>query len=173
MTTVLTFNDLEKIQALNHRQNNDGVDFGFHTCCDYVDSLVTEGDKSGVVVFVEPLGNITKWGESFTWVLDWWITVFEAQPAVWDYIDAGHWLKDLYEDDNLSDDPGKVWPVDPKPSGVKPALEQAISSFTAPPVSFSPEQRQQIEEMINQENKVEAQRLILDLLDKEISNKGD
>jgi hypothetical protein len=140
MNTILTFDDLEKIEALNRRQGGNEVDFGFHTCCDYVDSIVTEGDKSGVTVFVEPLGDITKWGESFTWVLDWWIRVFELQPAVWDYIDAGHWLMNLYEADNLSDDPEKVWPVDPKPSRVKPALEQAKSSLGGVGISFSPEQ---------------------------------
>lgn len=110
MITV-SFDMLKKIEHLNHRRNNDLGPFGDHTCCDYVDSLHYRHYKIkpfGVTVFVEPCGNITKWGISWESVLDWWMRVFELQPKGWDYYHAG-WHLDQVAENGLPEDPALVW----------------------------------------------------------------
>lgn len=166
MSTILTFDDIEKIIILN-RSGNGEVDFGPSTCCDYVDSLLTDDNRFGVTVFVEPGGDITKWGESFAWVLDWWIKVFQAQPTVWDYVDAGWYLMGLFEADNLNDDPGKVWPAEPKPSEFKPELAKATEVFSRVGVSFSPEQQERVRTLREAGDTAGAQGVILDRLSEE------
>lgn len=112
MNIVVNFDTLKKIEHLNFRRDNDLKSFGINTCCDYVDSLRYEDDCFGVTVFVEPCGNITKWGRSWNIILDWWITVFATQPDDWDYCKAGWHLWRLAEDDLLDlndDDASLIW----------------------------------------------------------------
>lgn len=108
METIIDYDLLQKIINLDSRRDNELNDFGYNTCCDYVDSLVKNGNKYGVVVFVEPCGDITKWGLSWDEVLDWWEKIFQSQPENWDYVTAGWHLSKL---DPLPDDPEKVWPI--------------------------------------------------------------
>src|SRR5436190_10984869 len=107
---LIEYGDLMKINALNIRCDADGNDFGFDTCCDYVESVQIEGDKVGVTVFVEPCGDITKWGTNVSEVLDWWIAVFKAQPEHWGYIEAGWCIYEANEK-GLPDNPLRVFPV--------------------------------------------------------------
>ena len=87
------------------------------TCFDYVDSLVKSGQEYGVVIFVEPAGNIVKFGDSWVSVLGWFIELFRSQPSDWDYATAGWHLYELGKQDgrtitrDLSRfvDPTEVW----------------------------------------------------------------
>ena len=100
---AVPFEALDKLKELNTNP------LGHDTCFDYVDSLVKEGERFGVTVFIEPLGNITKFANSWIEARDWWIAVLEQQPLGWDYILAGSHLFTLQEEDKLPDDPGEVW----------------------------------------------------------------
>lgn len=107
---IVSFDMLKKIEHLNYHRSPDLTDFGLDTCCDYVDSLRICDSRYGVTIFVEPCGDITKWGPSFETVLDWWLTVFSTQPDGWDYCCAGWYLNELAER-GLSDDASVVWSV--------------------------------------------------------------
>jgi len=89
---------------------------GFHpdTCFSCVDSAeISGGGIAGteykIAVFIEPAGIVTKTGKSWVEVLDWWLTVLKTQPKNSDYISAGWWLIDQFEEGKLPDDPTKVW----------------------------------------------------------------
>jgi len=60
-------------------------------------------------MFIEPCGNITKWGGSFSEVIDWWIAVFSGQPEEWDYCRAGWHLNILASSERLPDNPVGIW----------------------------------------------------------------
>lgn len=96
-----------EMQPFNAQLLGPPFDLGRNTCFDYVGRFVRRGNLRGVTVFVEPCGNITKWGHSHEAVLAWWKTVFETQPEDWDYCQAGWHLDDMR--DELPDDPGDVW----------------------------------------------------------------
>lgn len=100
MEVILNSDEVEKLEELITG------DFGSTTCFDYIDSLIKDSDKFGVVVFVEPAGNVIKWGNSWVEVLDWWIEVFKLQPNDWHKNKAGWHIYYLKE---LSDDPKTVW----------------------------------------------------------------
>lgn len=70
-----------------------------NTCFDYVDCAIYDpkSDRYGVVVFVEPCGNLIKFGESVDEVIHWWKGVFELQPKDMDYIEAGWHLAHISE----------------------------------------------------------------------------
>lgn len=108
---TIGFDVLKKIEHLNLRRDSNLDDFGRDTCCDYVDSLHFEAGRYGVTVFVEPCGDITKWGQSWDAVLEWWIVVFASQPDGWDYCRAGWHLHEVAER-GLLDDPLVVWADD-------------------------------------------------------------
>ena len=118
---IIDYDVFQKMKALDNRQDLDGNDFGYHSCCDYLDSLVQEGDRFGVVMFVEPCGNLIKWGNSWSEVLDWWIAVFKLQPENWNYARAGWWLLDMSEK-GFSDDPNHVFPVTINAEACQPRL---------------------------------------------------
>lgn len=109
---TVTFDVLKKVEHLNARRNVQLDTFGPNTCCDYVDSLTTKDGRYGVVMFIEPCGNIIKYGDSWDAVLDWWIAVFERQPSDWDYIQAGWYLDELADERGLPDDFQDVWPIE-------------------------------------------------------------
>lgn len=100
---VVPFEVLDRLRELNTGQ------FGQDTCFDYVDSLIEEAGQFGVVLFIEPLGNVTKFADSWTEAIDWWIAVLKQQLPDWDYILAGSHLMTLQEEGKLPDDPGEVW----------------------------------------------------------------
>ena len=80
------------------------------TCFDYVDSLIQDGDRYGVTIFVEPGGNITKWGDSWEEVIEWWIEVFISQPPGIDYARCGWHLYEQIEDGGeLPENPYDAW----------------------------------------------------------------
>ena len=101
--TVASHDVLRKLRELQFGQ------FGRDTCFDYVDSLIEKAGQFGVVLFIEPLGNITKFANSWIEAIDWWIAVLKQQPPDWDYALAGSHLMTLQEENKLPDDPGKVW----------------------------------------------------------------
>ena len=101
--TVASYDVLRKLRELQFGQ------FGRDTCFDYVDSLIEKDGQFGVVVFIEPLGNITKFADSWEAALDWWIAVLEQQPPEWDYILAGSHLMALQEEGQLPDNPAEIW----------------------------------------------------------------
>ena len=100
---VVPFKVLRKLRELQFGQ------FGRDTCFDYVDSLIQEDSRFGVIVFIEPLGNVTKFADTWEAALDWWIAVLKQQPPDWDYILAGSHLMTLQDEDKIPDDPGEVW----------------------------------------------------------------
>ena len=100
---MASFEVLGSLKELNAGQ------FGRNTCFDYVDSFIEKDGKFGVVVFIEPLGNITKFANSWIEAIDWWIAVLRQQPLGWDYILAGSHLFTLQEEGGLPDDPETVW----------------------------------------------------------------
>ncbi len=103
----IDYDTLNKLYNLNNRKDSDNNDFGFDTCCDYVDSITFyEKNIVEIVMFVEPCGNISKIGITLSEVLDWWIEVFKTQPKEWDYIRAGWYLYNL---NGLPDDPKEIW----------------------------------------------------------------
>lgn len=108
---TVTFDVLNKIEHLNSRRNAELDAFGANTCCDYVDSITVKDGRYGVVMFVEPCGNITKYADSWDAALDWWIAVFEHQPKDWDYIKAGWYLDILADEHGLPAEWSAVWPV--------------------------------------------------------------
>jgi len=101
MKTTVDYETISRICDLDRR------DYGRNTCYDYVDSLIEDENGFGVVIFVEPCGNITKYGDSWPDVLDWWIRVFSSQPDDWDYMKAGWYLDAIAN--NLPDNPEDVW----------------------------------------------------------------
>lgn len=101
--SIVSFEVLNKLEELK------AADFGSDTCFDYVDSLIEEAGRFGVVLFIEPLGNVTKFADSWTEAIDWWIAVLKQQPPDWDYILAGSHLMALQDDGKLPDDPGEIW----------------------------------------------------------------
>jgi hypothetical protein len=107
----IDYDTLQKIKNLDLGRNMDWEPFGNNTCSDYVDSIYYEDGKYGITVFVEPCGDITKWGNSINEVLDWWIEVFERQPEDWDYCKAGWYLDELAER-GLPENPDLVWPIE-------------------------------------------------------------
>jgi len=111
MDVVVSFSVLDRIEKIHNHRGSRG--FGVHSCYDYIEALILDGDKCGVTVFIEPGGDITKWGPSWEWVLDWWFQVLIRQPNV-DYLTAGWHLYDLK--DALPDDPDQVW-LGLKPTG--------------------------------------------------------
>lgn len=106
MKTILDYGAISLIGAIER------ADFGDNTCYDYIDSLLRAGDRYGVVVFVEPCGDIVKWGESFEQVLTWWLGVFHSQSEDMGYIEAGWHLFLLAQSDRLPDEPRQVWELD-------------------------------------------------------------
>lgn len=111
--TVIDFDLLQKIKCLDNRMDATDLErFGPNTCFDYIDSLICDGKRYGVVVFVEPCGDITRWAESWDAAIAWWMAVFRAQPKAWDYITAGWHLWHVANDGQLPDDPQLVWLVE-------------------------------------------------------------
>jgi hypothetical protein len=108
MEEIVDYDLFQKMKALDRRQDLDGNSFSKETCCDYLDSLIRDGDKFGVIVFVEPCGNLVKMGNNWSEILDWWIEVFQIQPKKRDYVESGWYLDDLSEK-GFPDDPRKVW----------------------------------------------------------------
>lgn len=100
---IVPFDVLNKLIDLRTRQ------FGQSTCFDYVDSLTKEGTRCGVTVFIEPLGNVTKFADSWIEAIDWWIAVLERQPFGWGYVLAGSHLMVLQDENRLPDNPEEVW----------------------------------------------------------------
>ena len=82
--------------------------YGEDTCADYFDSIAHDGDLWGVAIFVEPCGNLAKWGKSIRECLEWWDAVFSLQPESLSYIDAG-WFLDWLEGVGFPDNPKSVW----------------------------------------------------------------
>ena len=97
------------LEVLNRLEKLQAGQFVPDTCFDYVDSLIEEKGQFGVVVFIEPFGNVTRFADSWEAALDWWIAVLEQQPLGWDYALAGSHLMTLQEEDKIPDDPGAVW----------------------------------------------------------------
>jgi len=82
--------------------------FGEQSCFDYVsDYGSAEVGGAYVEIFVEPCGNITKWGGSLAEVAQWWIDVFRAQPSTLGYAESGYILEDKAAD--LPNNPRDVW----------------------------------------------------------------
>lgn len=80
------------------------------SCFGYIDSIQKSTDGTwGITVYVDPCGNVTRWGNSFVSVLGWWSECFRFQPKDLDYVQAA-WQ--LYEvKDNLPKDPFDVWNI--------------------------------------------------------------
>lgn len=109
---IVSYDVLMKVEHLNQHRTRQLDHFGPNTCCDYVDSLTVKDGRYGVVMFVEPCGNITKYADSWDAALDWWITVFARQPHDWDYCRAGWYLDELAHERGLPDSVNDVWPID-------------------------------------------------------------
>lgn len=105
MKTILEYEDIEAIRELLNSE------FGKETCFDYISELGIDTITGlyGVTVFVEPCGDITRYGDSFIEALKWWIMVFSTQPPSVDYITAGNYLMDVYEQNKFTDNPSIIW----------------------------------------------------------------
>lgn len=104
--TVLDYDLIELIREFSSARG-----FMTNSCMDYLDSLVIDGDKFGVVIFVEPCGDIVKWGNSWEECIKWWTKVFKSQPKDWDYCKAGYHLLSLFEQDKLPDKAQGIWKI--------------------------------------------------------------
>ena len=97
------------IKIDNRGRNRFGEgDYGEDTCADYFDSIAYDGDLWGVAIFVEPCGNLAKWGKTVMECLEWWDAVFSSQPKDMGYCEAG-WFLDWLEGDGFPTDPKRVW----------------------------------------------------------------
>ena len=109
---VLGYDDFQLMIKIDNRGKDrfgEG-EYGFGTCCDYVDSIIYDGDRYGVVVCVEPCGNLCKWAKTVRECLEWWDAVFSSQPEDWDYCKAG-WHLYQYRWDNIEfpEEVSDVW----------------------------------------------------------------
>jgi len=85
----------EAIQTITKIHNSSSIK---NTCYDYIDAFLYDySGKCGIRVFVEPCGNLTKWGDSFEEVADWWADVFFFQPKDLGYCFAGNNLGDNWD----------------------------------------------------------------------------
>lgn len=100
---ILDYKTIEKINYLNNCAK-----LPISSCFDYIDSLeIKDNGKYAVTIFVEPAGEVTKTGNSFSEILDWWIGVFESQPEDLDYCGAGWYLSSIQ--DTLPDNFNEIW----------------------------------------------------------------
>ena len=107
---IFGYEEFQLMMKINNRgrdQFNEG-DYGQDTCADYFDSIAHKDGLWGVAIFVEPCGNLAKWGKSIMDCLKWWDTVFSLQPEYLSYINAG-WFLDWLEGKGFPDDSKKVW----------------------------------------------------------------
>lgn len=92
---ILEILDFEEIEALLELGN---TDYGENTCFDYIDSIKKIGDKYRVVIFVEPVGNISFAGNNLLKLLKFLKELFLKQPADMSYVDAGYHLLNFLQE---------------------------------------------------------------------------
>lgn len=101
----IPYHDLAALLKFQTRKYHAETCFG-HVECVYK-KKTNEGEWFGVSVYVDPAGNVLKWGKSFIDCVKWWESVFLSQPKLMGYVEAG-WK--IYEiKDNLPKNPHDVW----------------------------------------------------------------
>lgn len=96
---VIGYDEISQVERFNR-------DFGYDTCFDYIDAILKRGDEWGLRLFIEPAGDITKWGASLKECADWWIEVLSTQPSC-NYAYAGNFL---WGKKDVTDEPTeRVW----------------------------------------------------------------
>ena len=116
---IIDYDLLQKIDCINQKVDFSKKPFPKGSVCENVDSLSIFDDEYekptyGVSVSIEPIGVMTRYGESFEEAINWWEQVFISQPEDVSRDAAGWKLFHLSSGGQIDEDADKVWSDPPQ-----------------------------------------------------------